>query len=131
MTEYLILTKDGIDRIYPKIHMDVFGKEPRKIPEYVVVVGSEDDPKGFISGEWTFKDKFYIQDAGIIPKYRKSGWLRHFNVLLQAFDGQKVYTMTENRNIAAMKTLLSAGFIPVGSKMGDKNVLYIEWVKEA
>lgn len=126
----VLLNHTEIDKIYPDLHKKVFNTEPRMSPSEVLVVGDLDDPIGYIAGSFTNDGSFYIQDSGIIPNRRKKGWLRYFNVLMNYFKDVKVFCETHNDNIASMKTLLNAGFIPIGCSTGRDGVFLIKWMKE-
>jgi len=129
--EYIQCTPDGIAEVYPKIYREVFGEEYRVLPHNLIVTGSLKDPIGYMCGFWMSENKFYIQDAGVLPKHRNKGLLRQFHHIVESIKGCKLYTMTSNQNVISMKTLLSSGFKPVGSRIGEDSVFYIDWMKEA
>ncbi len=128
---YLELTKEQITNTYPKMYKSIFGKKTRMIPQYMVIAGTIEDPRGYICGSWMTENKFYLQDSGVMPEYQKRGKIiRHFNIMLQRFNGKKIFANTRNDNTEPMQILLATGFKPVGCKIGENKVFYIEWVRE-
>lgn len=128
--EYIRVDDAQIAKIYPPIAEEAFGRADRPTPKALIVAGSLEDPVGYIAGHWINDKRFYIQDSGIMPKYRLRGNARHFGRIMKALDGYNISTLTRNDNVASMKILLSTGFIPVGSRVGNEKVFYIEWLKE-
>jgi hypothetical protein len=98
---------------YPSMHKLVFGVEVQA-PKVVTVLKSDNyDTVGFLSGFWLENGVFYIEYAGILPTHRMKGYLRNISKMLE--PGVSYITAVENINTVVIKTLLSIGFIPMGS----------------
>ena len=114
--------------LYSQLHYQVFGTNNGKVPEVVYVAKTKDGViGGFVAGHWEMTGIFYIEYAGALPEFRRKGWLRYIKMLL---DPRISYlTVTEHTHTLIMKTLLSVGFIPVGSRYHD-DTFYIEWARQ-
>ena len=112
---------------YLELHYQVFGESKKvTIPDIVQVIKKDNgDVVGFLSGYIAHDDSFYIQYAGIMPEFRKKGFIRHFKTMLD--DNISYITATENTNTAAMKTLMVTGFLPIGGRYGGDLKYYVEW----
>ena len=111
--------------IYPQLHMHVFGTTVQT-PETVMIGKVNDEIVAFVSGHWELNGTFYIEFAGILPEFRKGGYLKYFKRILDPCVNY--LTAVRNDNAVAGKTLYSVGFIPVGSRYHD-DTFYIEWFK--
>jgi hypothetical protein len=98
---------------YPSLHKLVFGVEI-EAPKVVTVLKTDNyDTVGFLSGFWLENGVFYIEYAGILPTHRLKGYLRNISKMLE--PDISYITAVENINVTVIKTLLSIGFIPMGS----------------
>ena len=114
---------------YLDLHRQVFGETQNvTVPDIVKVIKKDNgDTIGFLSGYKAHDNSFYIQYAGIMPEFRKKGYIRHFKMML---NGNTDYiTATENTNIPAMKTLMAVGFLPIGGRYGGDLKYYVEWAR--
>ena len=110
---------------YRKIHQEIFGQSDVPMPQVVRVCRTDSgDAVGIVAGLWLSDDYFYIQYGGILPKYRKHGYLRYFGSML---DPNIIYSLSiTNTNITAIKTALSVGFIPVGFHLKN-NTYFVQF----
>jgi ribosomal protein S18 acetylase RimI-like enzyme len=117
---------------YLDLHRQVFGDNIVNVtvPDIVQIVKKDDgEIIGFLSGYEAHDNSFYIQYAGILPEFRKKGFIRHFKSMLS--DNTAYITATENTNITAMKTLMAVGFLPIGGRFGGDLKYYVEWARRA
>lgn len=114
---------------YLNLHYQVFGETQNITVPDIVQIGRKDngDTVGFLSGYTAHDNSFYIQYAGIMPEFRKKGYIRHFKLMLN--DNTDYITATENTNTAAMKTLIAVGFLPIGGRYGSDLKYYVEWAR--
>lgn len=110
--------------IYPKLHESVFGAGDVKAPEVVYIAKNEDGLIfGFMSGNWNFDGSFFIEYAGILPDFRKKGYLRYLKDML--LPQVNYLTTTHNENKEAIKTLTNIGFKIIGCRYDGQ--FYVEW----
>lgn len=113
--------------IYNKLHECVFGQYVNRIPEVVYAAKTSDGVTfGFISGNWNFDGSFYLEYAGILPDFRRKGYLRHLKSML--LPNVTYITVTNQDNVLAQKTLLSMGFKIIGCRYDDGG-FFVEWAR--
>ena len=112
--------------IYPVLHKAVFGTDDVKTPEIVYVAKNDDNVIfGFISGNWNFDGSFFIEFAGILPDFRKKGYLRYLKNMLM--PNISYITTTNSDNSEAIKTLTNIGFKIIGCRYDGQ--FYVEWAR--
>jgi len=125
----IVFTTEQKNADYPNLYKEVFGKDTDNNPSVVMAVPNGDGFSCYMAGYWTNPRQFYIQDAGVLPEYRLKGYLKHFVKLMEQFKDIQFLAMTDNQNVAAMKTLLMTNFKPIGGKLID-DIYYVEWLWE-
>ena len=112
---------------YLELHQKVFGNITGiTMPDIIYLCKTDDKITfGFVSGHRAYDNSFYIQYAGILPEFRKKGYIRYFKAMLE--DNMDYMTATENTNVPAMKTLMAVGFLPIGGRYGGDLKYYVEW----
>ena len=110
---------------------EVLGITVITTPDIVIVAKTDNgNIAAFLSGYISYDNSFYIQYAGVLPKYQKKGLTRrYFSAML---DERITYiTIVKNTHIVMMKLLLAMKFIPFGCRHSTDNDFYIEWIRRA
>ena len=118
--------------LFSKLDEAEFGVDcpSEKMPD-LVEMATDDNGSiiGFIAGHWNYDDSFYIQFAGVVPEHRNNGYTAYLKQMLKS--GVSYICVTENTNVAAMRTLLTIGFLPIGMRHGGQQECFIEWTRRA
>ena len=112
---------------YHIYHKEVFGVEPSKIPNQVFIIENDNYVIGFVSGHRNFDGLFYIEYAGILPKFQKGYYLRYIESALEKIGGGFV-SAVNNQNLETIKILTAMKFVIIGFRTVE-NKSYVEFAR--